>query len=203
MEHNRFVIPSFRDNRCDTFFAAVGKALAVATLFEASCRSLHLSVVLRDVLSQAADDGMSQLPAILESRSALKTYLNAQGKKLASHVSLIRQYLDSKHLEIDVLSRMTDILDDARVARNAIAHRASLNFNEWYVDEESIDRAILFLREQVATVVLALQLLSMMLPLLSPIPNTPPPPREEFDAMPATYQAWVFAGLARADEGAE
>jgi len=63
MDHNRFVIPGSGDNRCDAFFAAVGKALAVATLFEASCRSLHLSVVLRDILSQAADDSMSTLPA--------------------------------------------------------------------------------------------------------------------------------------------
>jgi|SRR5579864_5841039 len=202
MEHG-FVIPSSWNNRCDAFFAAIGKALAVATLFEASCRSLHLSVVLRDILSQAADDGMSKLPPILESRSAIKTYLNAQGKKLASHVSLVRQYLDHKHLEIDILSQITDVLDKARIARNDIAHRASLNFNEWYVDQESMDRAILFLRERVETVVLALQLLSMMLPLLSPIPNSPPPPREEFDAIPATYQAWVFAGLARADKNAQ
>lgn len=198
MDHDSFFIPEPNNNRCNAFFVAVGKALAVATLFEASCRSLHLSVVLREILSEAFStpaESMSGSPPMLESRSAIEKYFKAQGKRLASHVNLIRRYLDRRHVEGDVLAQITDILDEARIARNDIAHRATINFNAWYVDQETMDSAIRFLRERVATLVLGLQLLSMMLPLLNPVP-APPPPLKEFDALPAIYQAWVFGALA-------
>ena len=193
----RLFIPNPQDTRCNAFFAAVGKALAVATLFEASCRVLHFRVALRETFSRAFSttlESTSESPPILQSRSAIEEYLKAQGKKLASHVHLIRRYLDRKSMPADVVSQITQILDDARIARNDIAHKATLNFTAWYVDQEALESDMLFLRDRVAKLALALQLFSMMLPMLNLL-SEPPPPLEEYNALPATYQAWVFAEL--------
>lgn len=92
----------------DAGYAAIGRALTFASRFEAMCKTLSVLV------------GLKSHSSLLDSEEQLKTFFDKLHKMpLARHLS---------SLKLEVESAAT-ILDEARKARNEIAHEVALGLD--------------------------------------------------------------------------
>jgi hypothetical protein len=173
MEPASFFIPNPEDKRCSALFAAVGKTLALATLFEENCRTLH---------------ALPSLPALaLDSTAALDSFFERLEKmKLIEHVRSLRNTSN------DEIYRL---LDDARIARNEVAHSFLLGFESWHLDPDfMMSGRDLDLRRLVAKLAIGLQITSLMISVQI---KEPALSLRALDGLPALYESWVFADYER------
>jgi hypothetical protein len=169
MEPASFFIPNPENKRCNALFAAVGKTLALATLFEENCRTLH---------------ALPSLPAsALDSKAALDSFFQHLGQmKLIEHVRYLRS------ISNDEICRF---LDDARVARNEVAHSFFLGFESWTLDPGiMMSGRDLDLRRIVAKLAIGLQITPLMISVRN---KELALAFHALDSLPALYESWVFA----------
>jgi hypothetical protein len=100
----------------DEAYAAVGRALAFATRFEANCRALAQLLHVRPIVRQ-------QGTAILEDDAFVATINEFWSLRLRKHLSQLLQYYE---LPADAAS----ILKAGKTARNLIAHEITLSVPE-------------------------------------------------------------------------
>jgi hypothetical protein len=108
MQPNIFMLDFERTEWSDGHFSMLGRALAIATRFEASVRSLALLVDVKAA------------PEALESDELIDGLVEAAWKR--------RLFKDLKHLGLDK-GGAADILKAARHARNRIAHEITLGLD--------------------------------------------------------------------------
>lgn len=105
---HRLITNLERTEISDAYFAIFGRALTIATRFDAGCRTLGILV------------GIKNAPEILESEEVLKKFANRITKqKLWDHIN----NLTTKGAE------PWDTLNKARIARNEIAHEITLGLD--------------------------------------------------------------------------
>jgi hypothetical protein len=153
-------------------FCAAGKALALATRFEANCIALDVMISLK------SSDGSP-----LASERALADFVGKLWEKtLGSHI-------DRLFKESDIFP----ILTNARKARNAVAHELMLGFEYWH-EPGKLRSFLSILRELVHEIALGELLVSTFLAALNK--ETLPSPGA-LSALPMLYEQWVFSGIER------
>jgi hypothetical protein len=105
-----------RTDFSDEAYAAVGRALAFATRFEANCRALAQLLHVRPIIQQ-------QGTAILEDDAFVTTMNEFWCRRLRKHLSQLLQYYE---LPEDT----TSILKAGKTARNLIAHEITLSVSD-------------------------------------------------------------------------
>lgn len=155
-------------------FGALGRALALATRFESECQTLHRLVSIKSK------------PALLESEADLSHFLTEfEHKNLNSHIAAI-----SKLLNAEVEPHR--VLNNARIARNNIAHESTLEFEHWNEWPEDFSSALTDLRGWTQQVGEGLQLVSFLAAVLTNEPLLAPSLLRD---LPSRYETWVFEGL--------
>jgi hypothetical protein len=97
---------------------SLGRLLALSQRVESHCRSLALHVKMR-----LAD------PSPLESEAALHAFCEHVWKQtLHAHIAYLSRLCGSE-------SELYKIIDEARIARNEVAHDVALGFEHWAYDE--------------------------------------------------------------------
>ena len=133
MNSEHFFFPSHVGDVPPAFFTAAGKALALASRFEASCRVVSMALLLR------ADR------SILASEKSLRSFTDEIDRRgLNRHILEIRRVVGD---ELDLFR----VLNGAREARNHIAHELMLGFEEWLFHEEAVASFLGMLQERTRT----------------------------------------------------
>jgi hypothetical protein len=97
---------------------SLGRLLALSQRVESHCRALALHIKLR-----------LAGPSPLESEAALRAFSESLWKqRLHQHVTYLAEFYGSE-------PELHAILDQARDARNEVAHEVSLGFEHWAYDE--------------------------------------------------------------------
>ena len=119
MNGEQFLLDLPSDQRADTFFAAVGRATALGSVFESGCKALASLLEVRE-----------QVP--FESSEALvKLAMAAFARRLQRNISFLSSRLTTS-------SNVAQILDDAREARNSVAHESTLGFSHFLDQPEAL-----------------------------------------------------------------
>jgi hypothetical protein len=159
-------------------FGALGRALALATRFESECKVLHKLVSVKSK------------PSLLQSEAELSQFLaEFERRNLNSHVAAISKLLNA---EVEPLR----VLNNARIARNNIAHESTLGFEHWNDWPKAFGSALKDLREWVRQVGQGLQLVSTLSALVTHEPLLVPSLLRD---LPAHYERWVFEGFENED----
>jgi hypothetical protein len=102
----------------DPCFISLGRLLALSQRVESHCRSIALHVKMR-----------LAAPSLLESEEALHAFCEDVWKRtLHVHIANLSRLCGSE-------SELYNILDEARIARNEVAHDVALGFEHWAYDE--------------------------------------------------------------------
>jgi hypothetical protein len=152
-------------------FVSLGRLLALSQRVESHCRALALYFKMR-----------LAVPSPFESKAALRAFSESLWKqKLHDHVTYLAELCGSE-------SELHAVLDQARIARNEVAHNVSLGFEHWAYDEalrlEERDR----IRELAVTLARADHLTCTIASILS---NEPLPVGEAYRKYPERLVEWV------------
>ncbi|MCH8338849.1 MAG: hypothetical protein IH858_08430 [Chloroflexi bacterium] len=153
----------------DVYFAVLGRALAIATRFEASARSLTSLL------------GLGENPNLLASKNELVRFLTQLRKS-----SLYAQ-IEAFGITDPELSRS---LDAAREARNEIAHELAIGFDRTVenIPEEYLVDTVERARDLTRAIAEADALLCF---ILSSVTSEPLPSRDYLGRYPELVASWV------------
>lgn len=141
----------------DELYSCIGRALTISTRFEAMCKTLN------SLLQVKSNRGS------LESEEEIQLLVNKIYKKnLATHINTITKGKGNDDLR--------KILDDARIARNEIAHEISLGLDGCIdlIPESEIKALIAKLKQLIVTIAIADKIVSFVISIITHelIPNS-------------------------------
>jgi len=137
----------------DPCFMSFGRLLALAQRVESHCHSLALHVKLR-----------LAAPSPLESEEALHAFCEDVWKRtFHAHITYLSRLCGSE-------SELNKILDEARIARNEVAHNVALGFEHWAYDEALMSEQSARIRELATALARADHLLCTLESVLSKEP---------------------------------
>ena len=168
MQSEIFFFPPTKANHAGLVFAALGRALALATRFEAGCRSLSALIDLRGD------------PAPLRSKEALQVFSEGIARR--------RLFKATEHISQYANVPIFDVLNEARNARNRIVHEQSLGFENWAYEEGLWDEELGALCEAAQKLGRAELLISLASSVLT---NTALPTMASLDDYPDMLARWV------------
>jgi len=155
--------PRERTEFSDLAYAALGRALAYATAFEAVCRSLSSLEEVRhamDLAKESEQDSDAVFGVAIEA---------VWGKRLYEHVGRI---IENQHLPDDVAST----IKRAKGARNEIAHQITLGISQYIESESGRSKFLVRLSEltsEIAHGFLLVELISILeTNELNPVPSS-------------------------------
>jgi hypothetical protein len=161
----------------DAAYAAVGRALAFATRFEANCRALVVLIGVREAMkARSAPDGES-----VDDLFERLTQEYWQVRRLRHHETAVALY---KKLPQDVRA----VLRDGREARNEIAHELTLSLATEIQTEEGRSTLLGSLRSTVAKIAYADRIVCVLAHLET---REPLPTVAAFEEFPKRVVEWV------------
>ena len=155
----------------DSVFSVFGRALALATRIETGVKCLAASLDLR------------LQPDVLDSEQSLRS-LADQIIKCSFGQAI------GKLNDIDPFRDAFDVLNAARLARNALVHEATLGFEHWSEDDEESNQRITLVRPLVHELAIADVLVSAVTTVLS---KQERPTSAALASYPARLERWVFS----------
>lgn len=121
MQPENFFLAPERTEWDDQHYAAIGRGLAIASRLEGLCQSIAMGT------------GIQANPDVLSSESNLTDFSTSMRRRpLARHMQAVCELIGK-----DV--NLTNVLREAREARNEIAHELSLGFEHWQQASDSYD----------------------------------------------------------------
>ncbi len=164
-----FYFDFWHESALDTYFASLGRLLALAQRFESGCKVLAYLIFRR----RNPEDLLGSEDQITH---AIKRLYK---QRLAQHIEVVAGAEDS--------ARVT--LNEARVARNEVAHTVALGFEHW-LDEP--DRLPSF-REHIHSLALALATGDRWVSVVSSVLTAEPVPTwRALETYPEEFAAWVI-----------
>ena len=155
----------------DPCFMSLGRLLALSQRLESHCRSLALHFKVR-----------LAAPSPLESEAALHGFCEDVWKQtLHAHIAYLSRLCGSE-------SDLYKILDEARIARNEVAHDVTLGFEHWAYDESLVSEANALIRELATALARADHLLCALESVLS---KKPMPSGEGYRRYSERLVTWV------------
>jgi hypothetical protein len=164
-----FDLPAERTESTDHAYAALGRAITVATRFEAHSRALAYLLGIR----------LADQP--LDEQTMLDIYSAIWQKKLAHH-------LNSLVTGLKLGDDVDQTLQSARKARNYLAHEYALGLPGSLRQDDDVPRMIHTLRSHVDSLAKGDLLVSLLSQQLT---NEELPPPQFASSWPATVAQWV------------
>jgi hypothetical protein len=155
----------------DPCFTSLGRLLALAQRVESHCRSLALHAKMR-----------LAAPSPLDSEEALHAFSEDVWKRtFHAHVTYLSRLCAGE-------SELYKILDEARIARNEVAHDVALGFEHWAYDEALMSEQSARIRELATALARADHLLCTLESIVS---HQPMPIGEAYRAYSERLVTWV------------
>lgn len=126
----------------DEYFSAIGRALVVATRFEANCRSIAALVELK---YPKAGPG---------ARQALLTEDGLKWLSERLEVWQLNNYIQKAVARLQMGADVETRLQAARTARNTLVHDFAIGFNEGITESDDDDEMLFSLKELVKVIAL-------------------------------------------------
>lgn len=162
---NALTVPSFSE-QADSAYATLGRALSLASSFEADCRLVALSLKLKEPYQ------------VLDNIKAYTQFLETM--KAAQDVIVSG---------LDLSEKYTDLLSIARDARNFVAHEAGEDIETKFEQKEKWAEWRQVLREKVLQIAVGKQIVAI---LLARVANGTMPTKLALSAYPENIVQWVL-----------